>query len=156
MRYCKHIFGFILVLLLFSLSAAAQEPPTGGHRFSPENFKHKIDAFITDKAKLTPQEAQKFLPLYHAMKDAQRKLMRDRGQLLHDAVKEECGEKMCQKALEKINTIDRQVLDIEADYQKKMLKVISACKLLRVKDAEKKFERKMLYGMANRQKPHKK
>ena len=147
---------FALVLmpaLLPQLTGIYAQHQKGSHRFSPEEFVQKCDCYITDYAKLTPQEAQKFLPLYHAMKDAQRKLMHEKGSLLHNAIKDDKGEKNSQKTLDKLNALDRQVLDIETEYQKKMLKVISASKLLRVKDAEKKFERRVLHKMANRPKP---
>ena len=117
-----------------------------------EEFAQKCDCFITNEAKLTPQEAQKFLPLYHAMKDAQRKLMQEKGQLMREAMKDESNDKQNLKTLERIIAIDRQVVDIEHDYQKKMLKVLSPSKLLKVKMAEKKFERQMLHNMAPRHK----
>lgn len=150
-RYIS-IFGLAVAMLFFSMSAAAQAPQRGGHRFSPEEFAQKCDCFITNEAKLTPQEAQKFLPLYHAMKDAQRKLMQEKGQLMREAMKDESNDKQNLKTLERIIAIDRQVVDIEHDYQKKMLKVLSPSKLLKVKGAEKKFERQMLHNMAPRHK----
>ncbi|MBQ7743135.1 MAG: hypothetical protein IJT90_09465 [Bacteroidaceae bacterium] len=148
MKHYISIFGLAVAMLLLSMSAAAQAPQRGGHRFSPEEFAQKCDCFITTEAKLTPQEAQKFLPLYHAMKDAQRKLMQEKGHLMREAMKDEANDKQNLKTLERLIAIDRQVVDIEQDYQKKMLKVLSPSKLLRIKGAEKKFERQMLHKMA--------
>ncbi|MBO4593491.1 MAG: hypothetical protein J5678_04795 [Bacteroidaceae bacterium] len=130
--------------------------PAPAHKFSPQEFKQQCDCFITEQAKLTPQEAQKFFPLYHAMKDAQRKLMHEKGSLEFEAIKGEYDEKKSLKTLEQINAIDRKIMDVELDYQKKMLKVIPAAKLLKVKIAEKRFERKVLKKMANRPNFHKK
>lgn len=150
-RYIS-IFGIVLALSLISIGAAGQGPQRGGHRFSPEEFAQKCDCFITAQAKLTTQEAQKFLPLYHAMKDAQRKLMQEKGQLMREAMKDDSNDKQNLKTLDRLIAIDRQVVDIEQDYQKKMLKVLSPSKLLKVKMAERKFEREMLRKMAPRHK----
>ncbi|MBP5360946.1 MAG: hypothetical protein J6129_05645 [Bacteroidaceae bacterium] len=149
------IFVFVLAMSLMSVGASAQEHHRGGHRFSPEEFAQKCDCFITSEAKLTQQESQKFLPLYHAMKDAQRKLMQERGRLVREAMKDDSNDKQTLKTLERLIEIDRQVVDIEQDYQKKMLKVLSPSKLLKVRVAEKKFERQMLHKMANRSRPYK-
>ncbi|MBP5731697.1 MAG: hypothetical protein J6W50_03205 [Bacteroidaceae bacterium] len=153
----KHLTIFIMaMLMLVSVAARAHEntddkscAPQTERRFSPEQFRQKCDCFIINYAKLTPQEAQKFLPLYHAMKDEQRKLMREKGGMEREATKEEnVNDKQSLKTLDRMIAIDRQVIDIEQDYQKKMLKVISASKLLKVRVAEKKFERQMLHKMA--------
>ena len=144
------------MLMIVSAAARAHENPDDKpgapqmeRRFSPEQFRQKWDGFIISYAKLTPQEAQKFLPLYHAMKDEQRKLMREKGGMEREATKEEnANDKQSLKTLDRMIAIDRQVIDIEQDYQKKMLKVISPSKLLKVRVAEKKFERDMLHKRA--------
>ena len=84
------------------------------------------------------------------MRDAQRKLMHEKGRLAREALKNEPDEKQSLKTLERLLAIDRQMTDIEQEYQKKILKVIPASKYLKVKIAEKKFERKMLHKMAPR------
>ena len=157
----KYLFCALALLLtaLFAPlqpQAVAQKNERGGHRFSPEQFTQRIDAFITEQAKLSQQETQKVLPLLHAMRDAQRKLLGEKGRILRSAVKGELAEAQAQKSLERIGAIESQVLDIEADYQKKMLKVISASKLLCVQAAEKRFERMMLRRMASPPKEPKK
>ena len=150
MTHLRHILGFILVAVMMPFMAYAHPQHKDERRFSPEEFVQKCDCFITDQAKLTPQESQKFLPLYHAMRDAQRKLMHEKGRLAREALKNESDEKQSLKTLERLLAIDRQMTDIEQEYQKKILKVIPASKYLKVKIAEKRFERKMLHKMAPR------
>ncbi|MCH5179152.1 MAG: hypothetical protein J1F13_05660 [Prevotellaceae bacterium] len=149
---------YLLAVICLTLSALfaptlpqamAQQQGRDGRRFSPEEFKQKIEAFITEQAKLTPQEAQKLLPLYHAMRNEQRKLLGERNHIMREADKGNLSEKDAQKTLERANAIDRQMLDIGVDYQKKMLKIVSASKLLSVQAAEKRFERNMLRRMAS-------
>ena len=150
MKKSRYIFSLVLAFALMHLVAAAQEHHRGGRRFSPEEFVQKCDCFITTQAKLTPQEAQNFLPLYHAMKDAQRKLMHEKGRLAREAQKTEPDDKQSLKTLDKFMALDRQIIDIEQDYRKKILKVIPPSKYLKVKIAEKKFERDVLHKMAPR------
>ena len=144
-------FLFSLFSILYCAQISAQRESGGNHHFSPEEFRQQSEAFITREAGLTAKEAQKFFPLYHAMKDAQRKLMNERRQI---ECRAECGEisdKESLKALKIINAIEEEMLEIEQKYQEKILKVISASKYLRVKAAERKFERKMLRRMTGPQ-----
>ena len=150
MRTPRYIIGIMLIAIFMPLAAFAQHYEKGDRRFSPEEFVQKCDCFITEQAKLTPQEAQKFLPLYHAMRDAQRKLMQEKGRLAREAQKADADEKQSLKTLDRLLALDRQITDIEQEYQKKILKVIPASKYLKVKIAEKKFERKILHKMAPR------
>ena len=43
-------------------------------RFSPERFEQQLQEYITNEAHLTPQEAEKFFPLYKEMQNKQRAL----------------------------------------------------------------------------------
>ena len=58
---------FTLAIILFTATASmAQEhnQPKNKRPFSPEEFQAKQKAFITEKAALTPEEAEAFFPLF--------------------------------------------------------------------------------------------
>lgn len=121
--------------------------PDRRHRFSPEEYVKRCDAFITAEAKLTPAEAKKFFPLYHEMKNKQRECEFQKGKLERDAMKQMPNDEKCQHILNAINAINKHIGNLEESYQRKLLKVVSPSKLLSAKIAEKKFERRMLRNM---------
>ena len=57
-----------LISFMFTLTTGAQEQ----QKFSPEKFDAELQEFITAQAKLTPQEATKFFPIYKEMQGKQR------------------------------------------------------------------------------------
>lgn len=123
--------------------------PQKERRFSPEEYVKKCDAFMIAEAKLTPAEARKFFPLYHEMKDKQRRCEFEKGRLERSAMKQLPSDKECQRILQRINELNKQIQNIEESYQKKLLRTVSASKLLSAKIAEKKFERRMLRNMVH-------
>ncbi len=145
---------FLLIVLLGSvlLTAGAQRkenPP----KFSPEDFKKNIEAFITEEASLTSKEAAQFFPLFHEMHDKQR----DLNNKLFNA--ERAGEQgdMTEAQYKELLTLQSntavQNAQIQSEYIKKFLKVMSAKKVYKAIKAETKFHRKMLRDMGNRRRP---
>ena len=59
---------YLLISLMFTLNIGAQNQ----QKFSPEKFDAELHEFITSQAKLTPQEATKFFPIYKEMQGKQR------------------------------------------------------------------------------------
>lgn len=126
----------------------AECQPDKRPRFSPQEYVKKCDAFMISEAHITPDEAKQFFPLYHEMKDKQRQCEFEKGKLERQTMKQMPDDKECQRILNRINALNKQIQSIEETYQKKLLKVVSPSKLLSAKIAEKKFERRMLRNMA--------
>ena len=57
----------ILMTLLLTMAASAQEQRPGTQKFSPEKFQADLEQFITKEACLTPKEAAQFFPIYKEM-----------------------------------------------------------------------------------------
>ena len=114
----------------------------------PEEFKAKMEAFITDKADLTSEEAEKALPLFHAMKEEQRNLNHKIHKLkkqLNEGKETDYGE-----ALRTMTSLNVEAAKIEESYYKKMCKVISPKKAYGIKMADDAFHRQMLERFNNR------
>ena len=61
----KTLFTFAIILLTATASMAQEHnQPKNKRPFSPEEFQAKQKAFITEKAALTPEEAEAFFPLF--------------------------------------------------------------------------------------------
>ena len=68
----KRIFILIIIQLCTSLCTMAQQQERW--KFNPEEFRAKLEEFITREAGFTTAEAQAFYPVFHKMKEEQRNL----------------------------------------------------------------------------------
>ena len=67
------------IILLFLISsfisaAMAQQNKSEQQRLSPTEFREKQQAFLTEQAGLTKEEAAKFFPLYFQLQDKKKEL----------------------------------------------------------------------------------
>ena len=174
----KHLLLALITPLILLLPASAQEEQSakdktcdwqkhqvqqqGDRRpvFSPWEYMKKADEFITRNARLTVVEANYVCPLLHEMKEKLRHNDYQIGQLLKRVDATELSDNDSRDIIEQIQDLRAKKVSIEKEYHKKILKQISANKLLRVIRADMKFDRFMLRKMFNRnqtkQPPHKK
>lgn len=133
---------FYVLILFFGVSFSAFSQEDGNY----ERIKTLKIGFITEKINLTPAEAKKFWPVY----DKYSQLLHD----LHSQIKT-CRKKGCEKKenltekealeiLKKDSELGDQIWKTSKEKDKELLKVISAQKLLLLKDAEKEFHRKLM------------
>ena len=133
--------------LLLAVSATAQEQKRS--RFNPEEFKAKMEAYITQKAELTTAEAEKVLPIFLEMKDKQFEVMKKVQKLKQKREEQFENDKDYEEALEKMGELNIQGAKIEAAYYKKMCKAVSAKKAYRIKMADNAFHRDALQHFRN-------
>lgn len=137
----KQHFSLILGILL-SVCIAAAQPPRG--KFNPEEFRDKLEKFITEKADLTDSEAKVFFPIYHEMKEKQRRLQHDIFKLKHNAPSAEAPEKEYTAAILQIKEKGAEMAALEVGYYKRMCKAVSPVKVFQAMLAEDRFHKKML------------
>lgn len=144
-------FALLLVLTSFGQVSAAvcQQPQPGREQperrppFNPQEFRKKVEGYITKEAHLTPQEAQAFFPLYHQMKDQQRNLQTKINRAIQRVEREKLTEADCKRIIAFVQKMQEQFNRIEKNYYDKFAKVLPANKLLRVMNAEHNFGREM-------------
>lgn len=133
---------FYVLILFFGVYFSAFSQEDGNY----ERIKTLKIGFITEKINLTPAEAKNFWPVY----DKYSQLLHD----LHSQIKI-CRKKGCEKKenltekealeiLKKDSELGDQIWKTSKEKDKELLKVISAQKLLLLKDAEKEFHRKLM------------
>ena len=138
----------LIVVTLLAANAQEKQSPQGGRRFSPEQFQAKQRSYITEKAKLTQEEAAAFFPLFFELqkekfrieREARSKVIKERGQRLTD---EQCKELLMNSADARI-----KIAELEKEYIAKYLKVVSAKKLLDIQRAERSFQNHMLKSLS--------
>jgi len=110
--------------------------------------KEKINAarvaYITERLGLTSDEAEKFWPVYREYVQKRQTLRKQ----FHEAKKSGQDEK---SLLDLDLKIKQQELDLEKDYSGRLQKVISAQKLMTLRQAEGDFRRLLLRQIQQRQ-----
>ena len=113
-------------------------------RFNPEEFKARLESYITQKAELSSTEAEKFFPIYHEMKAKQREVMKKVQDLKRKHPAQDTSEKKYTEIIYKIAELDEDVAEIEEEYYKKLCKAISPQKVYRAILADDSFHREMV------------
>ncbi len=148
---------FTIAIAIIAVTAAtAQEhrAPNQKPHFSPEEFQAKQRSHITEKAGLTPEEAENFFPLFFELQ--QKKFEIERG--TRKDIKKPRGEKMTEEQCREFayNMADAkiEIAILERAYIDKYLQVLSACKLHKVLRAENSFQRDLMKRMIQRRDEH--
>ena len=134
------------VVLLFGVLISACLSYAQG-RLDFNKIKAEAHDFIIKEATMTSQEAARFFPVYDEMKTKQRVFF-DKLRSIHSSKPTTEGE--AYKRIEQADAYEIKLKQIEEHYHKKMLKTISATKLLQVLEAERRFHRQMFRKMARR------
>ena len=144
----KTLFTFAIILLTATASMAQEHnQPKNKRPFSPEEFQAKQKAFITEKAALTPEEADAFFPLFFEL---QKKKFEIEHNVRKDARKphgEKMSEEECREFVYKMADTRIEISKLEREYTDKYMTVLSACKLHKVLHAEGAFQRHLMKEM---------
>lgn len=141
----KKIFSILAVLMWLALPVWAQENKRP--RFNPEEFKAKMETYITQKAGLSQAEVEKVFPIFHEMKSKQFEVQKQVQKLKRDNRFE--SESDYQDALTKMGELSIEGAKIETAYYKKISKAVSAKKAYRIKMADDAFHREILQHINN-------
>ena len=129
-------------LLLVGIALTAQQPQRG--KFNPQEFKAKLESYVTQEAGFNQTEAAAFYPIYFEMKGKQRGLQRQIFQLKRNAPNAEASDQEFAIKIQKIKDLVVEMAQLEVTYYKKMCKVVSPAKVYKAMCAEDKFHREML------------
>ena len=125
------------ICLLMVLAASAQQ---GQRRFSPERFQAEMEQYIIQEAKLSTQEADRFLPIFREMHQKQRVIYECQRQLRHTNLYDETA---YMEAIRKNDQMDIELKTIQKNYHEKFMTVLPASKVFDVIRAEDRFHREM-------------
>lgn len=138
----------VLMLILTVVLSASLSAQNADRRFSPERFKADQEQFIVREACLTPQDAEKFFPLYDEMHKKERAIF-DR--MRNIGFVKPATEIECKRAIWEHDKLDLELKKIDQYYHSKFLKILPASKVYDIIQAEDKFHRTMLRKFAKRQ-----
>ena len=114
---------------------------------SPTEFRAKQQAYITEKAGLTKEEAAKFFPLYFELQDKKKEQNDKAWNLIRQGKDEKTTEVQYDAIMEGVYDARIASDRLDKTYFEKFKKILSAKKLYLVQKAEMRFHRELLKGM---------
>ena len=138
-----------LTLLLFVLAGGL--PALGQNRHEPskermQNIQNAKIAYITEKINLTPEQSQKFWPLYNQLEN-ERNALREKSSDLRRVNLETISDADLRAALNNRLTWRQSELDLDKQYMDKFLRVISVRQLATLYRSEREFTKVLLKKM---------
>lgn len=134
-----------IVLLLLSFNFYAQSEKTNEKRAQIKAMKV---AFFTSELNLTPNEAEKFWPLFNIFDDKQFELRYQKMKSLKKRINNESLDKMTEKEantlLSQINSTDEELFLLRKRFFSNLRGIIPAIKILKLRKAEDDFSRNLL------------
>ena len=136
----KRIFLMSLFSLGFIITAFSQGPPRRMNGEGGDRVKAMRVAYITNILELSPEESEKFWPIFNEMERKMRDVRKD---ARNNRIEPDSDAAARQAILDQLD-MEQQRLDLEKEYLEKLNTVISYTKLYRLKKAEKDFKRELL------------
>jgi hypothetical protein len=148
MNIKRIIASSFMMFVLVSALMAQQKPD----KLDFEKFKSEKIAFITQAIQLTPQEAEKFWPVYNEYEQKKFALMKERRDL-----EEKLQEKRQTFTEKDYAAFSRQMAanmskdgELIVKYNEEFLKILPAKKVVELYDAEVNFRRQLLRDFRHR------
>ena len=142
---------YTLFLLLFSTFLFGQDIEN-----RIERVKALRIAYISDKLDLSPDEAQKFWPIYNAYDESQAELRHEKMRAILNRFKpgnvENLSEKEASALLIQMEKIEEDLFNLRRKFIKDLQGVVSAKKIIKLKKAEEDFNRELLKQMREKRK----
>lgn len=136
----------VIVIALLALVFSAWPGEGVCQQLTREEFRARQQAFLTEKAGLTAEEAAKFFPLYFELQDRKQKLNDQAWKLLRQGKDEQTTESQYGEILDGVYDARVASSELERSYMKKFQKILSNKKIYLIQRAEMRFHRELLKG----------
>lgn len=139
----KKILTPLLLLMMMAFGAAAQQQDDNDAPQLDPKAQEKINslriAYLTDKLGLTPDQAEKFWPIYREFAEKRREIRSEFREAAKGINKDNPDPKKQQELVDLSLKVKQRVLDLEKDYSGRLMKVVTAEQMLRLPNAEAEF-----------------
>ena len=130
----------ILVACLFCMPTFAQKKD----KYTESEFRAKKQAYIAQKAELTPAESEKFFPLYFEFQDKKKEINKTAWANLKKGKNPQTSEKEYETIIDNFFDNQETIAKLEKEYILKYREILSAKKIYMIYKAERNFRRNML------------
>jgi len=128
----------IFIILFMFLSGFAQ------NKKAMEKIETARIALITERLELTPDQAEKFWPLYREYNVQRRQLRQEFRETRQGVDMKNLTDEQSKELVQQAMELKQQELNLEKRYSERMTNVISAQQMLRLRNAEKDFQQMLL------------
>ena len=135
----RHYLFILLTFLCISLHAQKQ-----GKGCSEEEFRAKKQAYLTEQAGLTQEEAAKFFPIYYELQALKKEINQKAWKAAKKGKEPQTTEAEYEAILNGFIDAEAQNGELDKEYLKKYQSVLTNKKIYMVLRAEIKFNRNML------------
>ena len=147
LNYLKMKRLIVLLVMICGMMPLLWASDGCDQHLSPEEFRAKQKAFITEKAGLTSEEAAKCFPLYFELQDRKKQLNDEAWKLLRQGKDEKTTEAQYEEIMEGVYDARIASDRLDKTYFDKFKKILSCKKIYLVQRAEMRFHRELLKGM---------
>ncbi len=143
----------ILLMLLITLPALAQEDdlPAAVDPKVEAKVRAAHIAYITDQLALTPEEAERFWPIYREFAEKRKGIRQELRDMKRNPDPNKTQEQNDEEIVKKQFDVKQKELNLGKDYSGRLLKVVSAQKLRTLPEAERRFRQMILDQIQRRQ-----
>ena len=114
------------------------------NKYNENDFRCKQQIYMTEKAGLTSEEAEKFFPIYFELQDKKKALNKQRWMKAKQGKNSGTTEEEYNTIINQFMDTETDILDLEKEYIEKFRKVLSNQKIYMIYWAEIKFNRNMM------------
>jgi hypothetical protein len=145
----------IIGLYILSISIAfGQEQPEADNAVQDPKVQERIRnlriAYISDKLGLTPEQAEKFWPVYREFSDQRKTLYQDFAKSRREFNAQNPTPNEQEEQVRLGLELKQKELDLEKDYSGRLMKIITAQQMLNLRKAEGDFQRMILQQVQQR------
>ncbi len=108
-------------------------------------------ALITERLNLTPDQAEKFWPIYNEFFNRQKEVRREYTDMRRTVDPKTASEEQNKQLLELGMRVKENQLQLEREYSERLLKVISNRQMVNLRKAEEDFRKILMEKMRQRQ-----
>jgi len=135
----RHYLFLLLTFMCISIHAKKQDK-----NCSEEEFRAKKQAYLTEQAKLTEEEAAKFFPIYYELQALKKEVNKQAWKKGKEGKNPQTTEAQYEEILNGFIDAESQNYKLDKEYLKKYQSVLSNKKIYMLLSAEIKFNRNML------------
>lgn len=148
----KRIITFTIILVVTATSVLKAQDKDKKHENRWEKFRAEKISFLTSRLELTPEEAQKFWPVYNQLEKERweaQKHRRDLEEKVLDAEESMSDREIKQLTRDFAGSLQKEA-DLLVDYNEKFLQILSPGKVLTLYKAENEFRIHMIKKFRDR------
>jgi Spy/CpxP family protein refolding chaperone len=148
----KKIIAFTIILMVAATSTIYAQHSDKDHDNKWEKFRAEKISFLTNELDLTPEEAQKFWPVYNQLENERWEAQKQRRELeeqVREAEESMSDRKIVQLTRDYAGSMQKEA-NMLVEYNEKFLEILPPSKVLRLYKAENEFRFQMIKKFRDR------